>query len=613
MIEAERGKQRPAGEQLQEPGEELRAGCEGALARVAEDGQALARLLQRAADGLDRASDPALAVHLDHGRRHQHRQQHDQRGGRHQEELLGARLEEVGGRDDDSTEHDQRQDVEGGLRDERPDQDREGLAHAADMAGEDHRPGRLAEPRRQGRRHQDSDHRRRGHVAAAHVEPGQRGPGDRDPGGRAGEHRAHHQGTGDQDPLQVRVDDVARYLVDADPSRCQSSQREAEDARDRDACLAGEPLAAAARIVRGGLQGRQPLRGPLGAAVEPDQARSPGVLLRRPDRRRGRLDRALVDLGDLLGDPRPGVALGAAAAGLPHRPDPLGLVGEELELLGKRLRIGRGHQDPVDAVGDDVAVPGDRRRDHAGSGGHRLDQHHAEALAGERGRAEQVRLAQLSPENRVRDLAEHVDVVHQVRVADAARDLLGVRADDGQPGGDVLDQRLEGGEQDRQALALLGPPDEEEPKLVARGLQALRRGPDVDAVGDDRVLAAEPAAAGPGGRLGDGDAGGELVEAATGAEQAGRVIREGLGRVGVERPHDGSAAEDHRVPADDRRQRLVHVDDVVVAGLELTAERDRALRKDREIRDRAVRADAERAPQRDQVVGSLPQLGMGAV
>ena len=388
---------------------------------------------------------------------------------------------------------------------------------------------------------------------------------------------------------------------------------EAEDARDRDACLAGEPPAAAPRIVRGRAPGTAAASRAAWGRRRSGPGRSPGELLRRPDRRRRRLDRALVDLGDLLGDPRPGVALGAAAAGLPHRPDPLGLVGEELELLGKRLRIGRGHQDPVDAVGDDVAVPGDRRRDHAGSGGHRLDQHHAEALAGERGRAEQVRLAQLAPENRVRDLAEHVDVLHQVRVADAARDLLGVRADDGQPGGDVLDQRLEGGEQDRQALALLGAPDEEEPKLVARGLRALRRGLDVDAVGDDRVLAAEPAAPGPGGRLGDGDAGGELVEAATGAEQAGGVIREGLGRVGVERPHDGSAAEDHRVPADDRRQRLVHVDDVVVAGLELAAERDRALRKDREIRDRAVRADAERAPQRDQVVGSLPQLGMGAV
>ena len=128
-------------------------------------------------------------------------------------------------------------------------------------------------------------------------------------------------------------------------------------------------------------------------------------------------------------------------------------------------------------------------------GGHRLDQDHAEALAGERGRAEDVGLAERAPEHAVGDLAEDVDLLGDLGVGDPAVDLLGVGADDRQPGRDVLDQRLEGGEQDRQALALLGAADEEQAEMVGRGLRALRGGLDVDAVGDDRVLAAEPAAA----------------------------------------------------------------------------------------------------------------------
>src|SRR6202012_1092460 len=47
------------------------------------------------------------------------------------------------------------------------------------------------------------------------------------------------------------------------------------------------------------------------------------------------------------------------------------------------------------------------------------------------------------------------------------------------------------------------PPPEEYPHLPPRRLRPDRRSIDVDAFGDDRVLAAEPALPGPGGRLGD--------------------------------------------------------------------------------------------------------------
>jgi hypothetical protein len=99
-------------------------------------------LLQGPADGLDPARDPALAVHLHDRRHHQDRQQDEQRRGRDQEELLGARLEEVGGRDDDPAKQGQR--MSGRSAGRGSDQDREGLAHPANVAGEHHRPGRLA-------------------------------------------------------------------------------------------------------------------------------------------------------------------------------------------------------------------------------------------------------------------------------------------------------------------------------------------------------------------------------------------------------------------------------------------------------------------------------------
>ena len=62
---------------------------------------------------------------------------------------------------------DQGDQVEHRLRDQGPEQDREGFPHAAGAAGEGQRARRLAEAGRQGRRHQHADHRRRGDVAAA--------------------------------------------------------------------------------------------------------------------------------------------------------------------------------------------------------------------------------------------------------------------------------------------------------------------------------------------------------------------------------------------------------------------------------------------------------------
>ena len=141
---------------------------------------------------------------------------------------------------------------------------------------------------------------------------------------------------------------------------------------------------------------------------------------------------------------------------------------------------------------------------------------------------------QLGPEILAGDAAVDVDRAQQLGVGEVAQHVLALGPDHGQPAGHVLDQGAEGGQQDRQPLALLGPADEEDPQLLAGRVGRAGSGADVDPVGDDRVVAAVPAAAGPGGRLGDGDPGREAVEEAAGADRVGDVVGQRLGRVGVE-------------------------------------------------------------------------------
>ena len=57
----------------------------------------------------------------------------------------------------------------------------------------------------------------------------------------------------------------------------------------------------------------------------------------------------------------------------------------------------------------------------------------------------------------------------------------------------------------------------------------------------------------------------------------------------------------------------MHVDDVVVAGSELAPERDRPLREGGEVGDGAVRPVTDGPPEGNEVVGSLPELGLGTV
>ena len=174
-VEAERGEQRPAGGELDRPGAELRRG--GERAPAAGRGRPRGRPGPGPAPGAARA--PSLASRP-----------------------LPLRRVSIGATSTTSSttsgtklkaksfwvlewkrsvvetmitpSRTQGDDVEQRLRDERAEEDGEGLAHAAGPARERERPGRLAEAGRQRRRHQHADHRRRGHVAAADRAVGQR-------------------------------------------------------------------------------------------------------------------------------------------------------------------------------------------------------------------------------------------------------------------------------------------------------------------------------------------------------------------------------------------------------------------------------------------------------
>jgi hypothetical protein len=66
------------------------------------------------------------------------------------------------------------------------------------------------------------------------------------------------------------------------------------------------------------------------------------------------------------------------------------------------------------------------------------------------------------------------------------------------------------------------------------------------------------------------------------------------------------------VPADDRRDRLVHVDDVELPGAQLAAQRRDGRGRRREVGDGAVGRPADRGAERDQPLGRVAALGAGA-
>ena len=240
--------------------------------------------------------------------------------------------------------------------------------------------------------------------------------------------------------------------------------------------------------------------------------------------------------------------------------------------------------------------------------GERLREHHAERLAPERRGDEHVRGLERRVLLGVGDAAEDP----HARLLDEHRGDLGLgRADHGQAGGHVAAERLEGAQQHRQALALHRLADEDDLERLA-GEPPARRGDAAggqrDAVGHDPVAAAVEAAAGPGGRLGDGDADLEVVEAAAGAQEVRDGVRHARLGIAVEGPDERRVGRRQGVPAHHRADRLVQVDDVELPGAQLAAQPDDGAGRRREVRDGAVRRPAPRVAERDEPFGHLALL-----
>ena len=197
-------------------------------------------------------------------------------------------------------------------------------------------------------------------------------------------------------------------------------------------------------------------------------------------------------------------------------------------------------------------------------------------------------------------------------------DLLGAGADERERRRDLVAQRLECAQQDRQALAFDRLTDEEDPQLRLRGMGCCVRGflarrrvrgqagvreialdarvgpagsvVEVDAVGDDAVAPAVEAPSGPGGGLGDGDAHVQAVHPAAPAERdGGDPVGENVLGVGVEGAHErqlAGAAES--VPGEEGHDGLVDVQDVVAAVAQLAAQGEDGGWRERHVRDGAV-------------------------
>ena len=265
---------------------------------------------------------------------------------------------------------------------------------------------------------------------------------------------------------------VARSRLSPIWSSPMRSQREQGQERggepgEADPGLAGGRAAAIAALALGGLEAGQ---APLGGQARPEIGRD----WRRGTRRRARGRSTPAAWRRRRCRPRgprrrPSARRSAARARAPRRPSPraaLGRHGEVAQGLGQGGGVAAREEHAVDPVAHDVAVAGDVGGDDRRAGGEGLGEHHAEALAAQRGRDEQVGRGQRGGLLGVGDLAQHVDALRAVE--HERLDLVAIGAHDDELDGDVVAQRLEGAQQDGKPLALDRLADEGQAQRRAR-------------------------------------------------------------------------------------------------------------------------------------------------
>ena len=369
-------------------------------------------------------------------------------------------------------------------------------------------------------------------------------------------------------------------------------------------------------------------RGSRSAGISPWRfaARVSGRTFLAP-RARGGVDRLLIGVEYFPRDVRPCKPLRTLPGGARHLRTHALVEDQPAQRLGKRQRVPGRREQAIGPVAHDVAITGDVGGHDGGGGGEGLCQNHPEALAAERRRADDMRTSELRALALLGDLPERA---HAAIVEHHVGDLLGGGADERERRRrDVLAQRLERRQQDGEALALDGLPDEQDPRARRPARQAAPRPArigmfppahhirmlvlDVNAVRDDPVAPAVEAPGGPGCGLGDGDTGVQAVHPAASAERAGRdAVGQailGIGMKGSDERQAGNAAE--RIPGEDGDDGLVDVDDVIAAAAQLVAHREHGVRRQRHVGNGAVGRQPDCPAERDQAIGGLARLRGG--
>ena len=250
-----------------------------------------------------------------------------------------------------------------------------------------------------------------------------------------------------------------------------------------------------------------------------------------------------------------------------------------------------------------VAV--DVRAHDRGSGGHRLEEHDAERLAAGGRRGVHVRRAEQLGLLGIGHAAEELDALEAAggHVA-ACLALLRPGADDEESRArSGLAQDAVGLEQVEQALAWLVATHEQHvrgPVLPARDRDRVGVAGDVDAVGDDLVVAREEAVDEVPRRGTHRD---PAVEPRGVAPQrpAAEFVRRREAGVGVERGDVHAARLPEEEQRQERHERLVEVQDVEPLALQQVADLAQVARRERERADRPVRTHREAHPEPDDV------------
>ena len=196
------------------------------------------------------------------------------------------------------------------------------------------------------------------------------------------------------------------------PDPAQGQEREQDTEHRRDSRARRGVRRQRARAARGSAERRARSTAAAGVAALATcrPARAPTFDADRSAARAGsrRLDRALVDRSTPARDLRPGEVLGALARpATPICARRAGSSHSERSASASSSGSPCGDEHAVAAVRDDVAVAGDVGCDHRRAGRERLGQHHAEALAAQRRRAQHVGAVQPAPKLVVVHAPEH--------------------------------------------------------------------------------------------------------------------------------------------------------------------------------------------------------------